>query len=126
MAAKGSTYLGIVKPATTVPTQERLREQMKKTFNIRKFIEQVNERNKVSTCEPDIRQGWNFVAEHILHEAGVYSGYRYLTSRDVPEGFRPGINMDPATNMPHEDHKARFEGTDETRINFYIHSYLQK
>jgi hypothetical protein len=81
----------------------------------------VNERNKASTCDPKVREGWNSFLEDILHKTGCYKGFGFLKPDEVPGGHAPGINEDRgklplALGNKNED---AFDGTDPTRIFFY-------
>ena len=40
---------------------------MKKTIRIANLIALVNEHNRLSTCTPDVRHGWNAILEVVLH-----------------------------------------------------------
>ncbi|MCK9600958.1 MAG: hypothetical protein M0R06_18090 [Sphaerochaeta sp.] len=64
---------------------------MRKTVTIQTIVDEVNHRNKVSTCNPQVREGWNALLEGILLETDTYGGYRYLEQCAVPEGQLPGI-----------------------------------
>lgn len=89
-----------------------------KKYDIRDLIQLVNDRNKTSVCDRLIREGWNALLECVLHDAGVYAGFGYLTEMKVPAGQQPGIvwGTDP-------------EGTtyypDDTRREYYIHKSLR-
>jgi hypothetical protein len=63
----------------------------RKTCYVRDLIEEVNRRNSVSTCPPDVRSGWNSLLDGVLHETGNYRGYTYLEARHVPVGQAPGV-----------------------------------
>ena len=84
---------------------------VRKTVRIAKILENVNYRNKHSTCVPGIREGWNTMLEEILMDADAYAGYGYYEKKDVPEGCEPGIirHDDPTDN----------EFPDETRRFYY-------
>lgn len=91
--------------------------QKKKTLVIRDLIEEVNRRNRESTCEPAVRMGWNMLLEGVMIGAEVYSGFSYLTADQVPTGCLPGVIPDPKGT----DHKF----PDESRRQYYTHTYLR-
>jgi hypothetical protein len=64
---------------------------MKKTVRIADLVALVNEHNRVSTCAPDIRNGWNALLEEVLHAADAYRGFGYLSAGDVPAGHAAGM-----------------------------------
>jgi len=64
---------------------------MKKTIKLIDLINEVNRRNKESTCKPEVREGWNSLLESILHTSECYEGYTYLYRHEVPIGQLPGI-----------------------------------
>ena len=66
----------------------------KKTISVKGLIKRTNERNRLSTCAPGARHGWNALLADILHETDNYSGYGYWEEKDLPrDGARrlPGI-----------------------------------
>ena len=82
----------------------------KKTAHIAFIRENINNRNKKSTCSPDVRHGWNELLTTILMEYDAYHGFGYLTAKDVPQGHKPGIAKD-------ENGEKIFP--DESRVFFY-------
>ena len=84
----------------------------RKTIKIAELIALVNTRNRISTCAPHMRKGWNMLLEEVLHEANVYCGYSYLT--DVPAGQLPGVTGEPGT----------FTFPDESRRRYHPHCAL--
>ena len=92
----------------------------RKTFKVAEFKEQVNEMLATSTCSHEIREGMMTALEQVLHDTGNYYGFRYLDINQVPDGYAPGINLDPYDReMPHRDYKLRFIGTDSTRVRYF-------
>ena len=89
----------------------------KKTVKIVELINQVNDKNKKSTCNADVRRGWNALLESVLMAAECYEGFRYLHTDEVPTGELPGIHIDYADNQ-----KRTFPDT--TRIAFYTPKHL--
>jgi len=87
----------------------------RRTCHIAELIEDVNHRNRVSTCAPEVRDGWNALLESIMHAANVYAGWRHLNRREVPAGKLPGVEGDPG--------ERRFP--DESRRVYYCHRTLQ-
>ena len=63
----------------------------RKTFDVRELIETVNSRNRASTCDPKVREGWNSLLENVLFACGVYKGFSYLSASEVPAGQPAGI-----------------------------------
>lgn len=94
----------------------------KKTVYIRKLIEEVNHKNRNSTCSPLTREGWNHLLECVLHAAGVYEGYSYLRSRDIPPGQLPGI---APLDKPLSEGPFKNVYPDETRRCYNIHHSLE-
>ena len=66
-------------------------ETKRRTVSIKGLIEQVNAQNRLSTCHPQVREGWNSLLESVLHAGNVYKGFSYLSRSDVPEGHPAGI-----------------------------------
>jgi hypothetical protein len=93
-----------------------------KTVHLRTLIEEINSRNRSSTCSRDVRKGWNAILDSVLIDANVYAGFGYLSPKDVPKGHLPGIAR-PLASGQHID-KASFP--DDSRIVFYVDEALQK
>ena len=91
---------------------------MRKTIRLCKLIDQVNRRNRLSTCSPDTRRGWNSLLELCLHDSDAYNGFNYLTAAEIPPGQKPGIIPD------YEFGKHEFP--DETRRMYLTHHKLVK
>jgi hypothetical protein len=89
----------------------------RKTIDVLFLLDKVNDRNRLSTCPADIREGWNSLLEEVLHSTGNYAGFGYLSANDVPEGEKPGISHDG-------DFTPRFP--DETRRVYYTSPSLIK
>lgn len=89
----------------------------RKTAQINDLIDFVNERNRVSTCESSVRDGWNAMLERVLMDADVYAGFGYLRDTDTPEGQLPGIARDASGNAD--------SFPDESRRFYHKHRYLQ-
>jgi hypothetical protein len=83
----------------------------KKTTTIAFIKDVVNRRNRQSTCDPKVREGWNSLLEEILHANNAYEGFNYLTADKVPDGCEPGI-------IPSYD-DGKHEFPDETRRFYY-------
>lgn len=89
----------------------------RKTIDLATMIQKVNERNKLSTCAPDVRRGWNDLLETLLLESGQYDGFSYLSRSEVPPGQAPGVLVERLTsNYTVEE---RFTGCDETRRHYH-------
>jgi len=63
----------------------------RQTMNVKKLLDEVNERNRVSTCDSKVREGWNSILEYILMQTGNYRGFGYMDAARVPKGELPGI-----------------------------------
>lgn len=118
----------------------------RKTFSIAGVLYEINQKNQSSTCDPQVRQGWNSMLESILMAADVYSGFGYLDFADVPQGQSPGIRFvsshgNDLTPVEYYDRLASdhqrdrqafhkvFDGDvksypDETRRLYYVHHVL--
>lgn len=115
---------------------------MRKTFSIAQMLYDVNQKNQLSTCSAEVRQGWNSIISTILMGADVYSGFGYLGKEDVPEGQCPGISFHNAMGVrlsaveyydrltdDHEACKTIYHGDqktypDESRRVFYVHHHI--
>ena len=94
--------------------------KMKKTFNVKALKDDINISLKMSEyVTPDYRQGLISCIENILHRTGNYSGFRYLSKDEVPDGEQPGININVITNLPFESMDMKFSNTDETRRYYF-------
>lgn len=67
----------------------------KKTFRVSDLKDEVNRRNRQSTCGADVRKGWNALLEEILGRTNTYNGFCYLTRDKVPRDHLPGIVDNP-------------------------------
>jgi len=67
----------------------------KKTFSVQKLKEEINRRNRESTCHSEARQGWNCVLETVLMDTNQYKGFYYLTKEEVPFQKDPGTEPGP-------------------------------
>ena len=76
----------------------------RKTFDVAKLRDNVNQRNKKSTCAAEVRQGWNSLLESILHDTGNYKGFHYLKKEEIPADQSPGIvwNKEGKPTFPDE------------------------
>ena len=89
----------------------------RRTVKIADLICEVNRKNKLSSCTSHVRNGWNGMLEDILHANGVYAGYWYLATDEVPEGEEPGI-------VRGEESDAAFF-PDPSRRCYYVHRLLK-
>jgi hypothetical protein len=83
---------------------------------LRDLVAWVNERNRTSTCEPQVREGWNALLSSFLMDAEGYAGFGFLTAEELAgeaRGQPPGIVRDDSGNNRHDF-------PDETRIKFYM------
>ena len=88
----------------------------RKTVKVDELIDQANLMLRVSTCDPEVRQGIINFLEHFLWETGNYKGFRYLLQEEVPEGEKPGVVYE--NGLPHSDYDLRFKDTDRTRVQY--------
>jgi len=63
------------------------------------------------------RQAMMLLAERVLHEAGCYKGFCYLSEHDLPKEVKPGIRYYGIDGISDED---RFDDTDRTRVQYFI------
>ena len=84
----------------------------RKTFKVNELIDIVNRRNKESTCDKKVREGWNSMLEEILHLTNQYNGFIYLDENEVP------VNCLPAINIIVKNTEERFNNTDDTRRKY--------
>lgn len=79
----------------------------KKTVNIKWLVEEINRKNRESTCPRDVRNGWNSLLETIMMQANVYNGHSFLKADEVPAGHLPGIVRDGEKNLILPDDSRR-------------------
>jgi len=83
-----------------------------KSIKVAALVESVNYRNRVSTCDPRVRNGWNVLLEEVLAATGNYAGFSYLTAKELEEsaighlpgittGVEPPIFLDPTRRQYH-------------------------
>jgi hypothetical protein len=95
----------------------------RKTVKVKDLVEQINRKNKTSTCDRRVRQGWNALLEDILHTTGNYQGFNYYSDVDLADGLTPGVRTEinkSGVLAPCADYGERFRGTDDSRIFFYF------
>lgn len=91
---------------------------MRKTIPLQTLIDTFNTVLRDSPAESHAqREGAMTALEAVMHEAGVYKGFRYLLASEVPEGSMPGVNY--LDGVPHPDYTARFARTDRTRVQYF-------
>jgi hypothetical protein len=61
------------------------------TVDVKALVEEVNYRNRESTCSAEVRDGWNSLLEEVLMSTKNYAGFGWLSAKEVPAGERPGI-----------------------------------
>ncbi len=92
----------------------------KKTISVNEVIDRANKMLSESLGDSASREGIMMLTENILHATGNYRGFRYLIKNEVPDGRKPGINVD-INGEYYSNYDQRFEDTDSTRI-----AYLQR
>ena len=93
---------------------------MKKTVKIIDIIEKVNAIN-ANTFDSDkgYREGQSTLLECILHGAGCYCGFTYLSANDLGEHANSvGIREQ------YPDGTWNFIDTDRSRVKYFIHHSL--
>ena len=60
-------------------------------IDLEQFKSQINILIATSKGDPAYRAGLAVALELILTKKKAYKGYRYLPSRDIPKGERPGL-----------------------------------
>lgn len=108
----------------------------RKTANVAEILRSVNMKLARSTCSPHMRLGMISVLEAVLHDAGMYAGFGYLSHADMKRNGlwseKPGIRYDYADGTPAlaEDYVADLKskgGTitqsfpDDSRRYYYVH-----
>ena len=93
----------------------------RKTFDGEKLKVEINRKNRESTCEAKVREGWNSMLEDILFQTGNYNGFGFLTPDKVPSGHKPGIKEDrgPFPLAIGNKNEDAFKDTDETRRVYF-------
>ncbi len=115
----------------------------RKTANVVEILRSVNMKLARTTCPPHVRLGMISVLETVLHDAGMYAGFGYLSADDMernghadyPGGQKPGIRYayadgSPATaeewvngrNVPnHLSGEVTQSFPDDSRRYYYVH-----
>lgn len=112
------------------------------TVKLADLLHSVNERNELSTCSREMRQGWNSILESFLMAAGSYIGFGYLMDWEVPKGYLPGMVyldtegnslaqqefMDEMSLANTEGRKPHFGRSfpDDSRRTYFVARELQK
>lgn len=93
----------------------------RKTVTIEFLKSEVNRKNRESTCDAKVRDGWNDLLESMLHATGNYNGYRNLLPTEVPKGHKPGMLEDRGAfpKALDVDNSDAFEGCDDSRKFYY-------
>jgi hypothetical protein len=97
----------------------------KKTVDLTALIDEVNRRNRESSCSPEARMGWNMLLEGFLHANDAYAGFGFLEAKSLTgpaKGQAPGYVPDPDGNHG-PDGKHSFP--DESRRVYYTHHTLK-
>ena len=96
------------------------------TKSLKEFVtDQIEEINYMLATSDDfssadIRRGMIIVAERLLYSAGIYKGFRYLLSNEVPETQKPGIIIEEGNDFTTREIAFDPLRTDSTRIRFFI------
>ena len=89
----------------------------RKTFEIATFVETANTMLRISGGTVEAREALGTLVESTLMSAGVYAGFRYLTTDEVYDNALPGVRVGPNGNMLSYD--ERFENTDGSRRQYF-------
>jgi len=93
---------------------------MRKTFSIKWLIEHVNNFNATSAdAYKAEREGKSMMLETILHQAGCYEGFSYLSERELHEDA-----MSVGIREQLHDGSWNFDDTDRTRVAYHINRKL--
>ena len=97
------------------------------TADIVDLIEEVNRRNRLSTCDAKIREGWNSLLEHVLQKADMYAGFGHINETQMKQnGHNINKNLPaqlPGVIMNYED-GSKNPFPDDTRRFYYFHRKL--
>ena len=91
---------------------------MRPSKSIAYALHEVNRRNRLSTCDPKVREGWNALLESLLLKSNCYEGYGYLKQVQVPYGELPGYKEVEAGEG--------FEYPDKTRVTYNVSPKLRR
>ena len=109
----------------------------RKTANVAEVLRSVNMKLARSRCSPHMRLGMISVLEAVLHDAGLYAGFGYLSHADMKRNGlwdeKPGIRYEyaadgsPATAEEYVGDLTGKGGTvtqsfpDDSRRYYYVH-----
>lgn len=89
----------------------------RKTIKVADVVGFVNDELARVNSTVEGRQAMMLLAERVLHEAGCYKGFCYLSEHDLPKEVKPGIRYYGIDGISDED---RFDDTDRTRVQYFI------
>ena len=89
----------------------------RKTIKVADVVGFVNDELARVNLTVEGRQAMMLLAERVLHEAGCYKGFCYLSEHDLPKEVKPGIRYYGIDGISDED---RFDDTDRTRVQYFI------
>jgi hypothetical protein len=109
----------------------------RKTFDVRKFVNNANERLAGWTETAEMREGIIVMVGEVLHATGNYNGFNYLSEGDLTDGarncakyfkkmhnkdidMRPGIRSTFGKERMVDGVDTWFEDTDPTRVYYYL------
>ena len=92
-------------------------EMARKTIKVADVVGFVNEELARVNSTVEGRQAMMLLAERVLHEAGCYKGFFYLSDLDLPKEVKPGIRYYDNGGV-NDEHK--FDDTDQTRVQYFI------
>lgn len=88
----------------------------RKTFDLETLVDLANAMLASEHTTAEERRGAMTLLETVLHGAGRYRGYRYLTTADLPAGQVPGVLTDDIGRIL--EYPDRFNGADDTRRQY--------
>lgn len=101
---------------------------MKKTFQVEKLKEEVNELLKnydSRICSKEYLEGMRSLLESVLHSTGNYRGYQYLDKSEVPKNELPGCHFEYVSISDRFETKdgvyrdKAFVNVDSNRVRYY-------
>ncbi len=110
----------------------------RKTANVAEILRSVNMKLARTTCPPHVRLGMISVLETVLHDAGLYAGFGYLSAEDMernghadyPGGQKPGIRYEWVNGLSataeewvnsHLSGEVTQSFPDDSRRYYYVH-----
>ena len=92
--------------------------KIRKTAEIEKIVRVANRilAGTWGANSKEYRAGVIVMLEAILHDAGIFHGFRYLSNHDLPGHIEPGVRYRADGSIG--DYHERFLNTDDTRRQY--------